>query len=241
MKKISLLLATLCGIALIHSCSKKPDSTPAAGMSYIINGISDQNVNQYRDTTIYLPLGISFVSGPQERVTITTSGLPSNCSITPANFSGTPSFATICTLKVLPLTSGNIPLNIVGTTASGATKTFTLNLVSAANPNCADMYLDTFYSTDTIYNYPAMTVYSAYSSTTVPGRYTTTKLYISADKVNIDCANNNITTDTRSDVDAIYDAGTGTRSTNTIDYSYRLHVTDGSGLELLDRKHFTSK
>ncbi|HTN18265.1 MAG TPA: hypothetical protein VL092_11325 [Chitinophagaceae bacterium] len=126
MKKIFLFLSLAC--FLIAGCSKseKKSETPPV-MDFTINGVSDLN---YKFEKAYLPLAFTLVSGPQEKVDLTLSGLPAGMKGTFAAASGTPTFAT--TLEFThtgKVNAGSYPLKVMATTAAGKVKTVGMNLI----------------------------------------------------------------------------------------------------------------
>ncbi|MBL7710988.1 MAG: hypothetical protein JNL13_00920 [Chitinophagaceae bacterium] len=126
MKKIFLLLNLACLILSGCSKSEKETSTPPA-MDFTINGVSDLS---YKYEKAYLPLAFTLVSGPQEKIDLTLSGLPAGMKGTFAATSGTPTFAT--TLEFThsgKVNAGSYPLQVVATTAAGKVKTVGMNLI----------------------------------------------------------------------------------------------------------------
>ncbi len=238
----SKILAIISIATLMASCSKPDNSNNSNAVNFVVNGIADKNVTQYIDTSIVLPLGFEYVSGTQERITVTAT-VPADCDITPSSFSGTPTFATVCTLHVRTAVAGNLPVTLNTTTASGATKSFSFNLVAASNPYCADAYVGSFDYVDSNL-YDTGGVYSVTTGTTNITRSTTNPnvLVTSLGNITINCSDNNVSTAAVSRADATFDAGTGTRTSNKIDVIRAIHVHDGGPtFNLSDRWHFTRR
>lgn len=229
MKLLPALFAIFSG-AILFSCNKKDsDTSTKNAVQYTVNGLADVQVKQYRDTTFLLPVGLYYESGTQENVTLTVVSMPENCTITPNTVNGIPTFAAILSIHILSLTTGNLPVSVKCTSASGEAKTFTFNLVSSANAYCRDIYLDTFALIDSMYDITAGSLYSTNSSTVIVSQIAAdpTKLFVGGDTIKLDCGNSLITKDSILRPNGTYyGLGTGTRGNNRIDYQYNYHSFD---------------
>jgi hypothetical protein len=127
MKKILLpLVASLC--LLLSGCSKPEKETPAPVpvMEFTINGASDVT---YKFEKTILPLTLNLISGPQEKLDLTLSGLPAGMKGNFGSASGTPSFSTTLEFTHSGLiAAGTYPLQIIATGTSGKIKTVGMNL-----------------------------------------------------------------------------------------------------------------
>jgi len=110
---------------LLAACNKKDD---APAFSYIINNI--QNVPLSIAGVNTLPLEIKYVSGNQEPVSLSATGLPAGVTASFSAASGTPTFSTVLTFTASTTAAeGTYPIKIIGTSASTGTKSYDLELV----------------------------------------------------------------------------------------------------------------
>lgn len=139
MRLLSIVLVLGAAFAM-NSCSKgtvtPTDPTTTQKMYFSVNNLVDVNVKQYIDTTFYVAPAVGFISGEQESITLTPTGLPAGVTVTPSSISGTPSFGGLFTFHAHMATTGSFPVKIVATTTSGTTKDFSFNVVAVPNSNC---------------------------------------------------------------------------------------------------------
>jgi hypothetical protein len=200
----------------IAGCSKSK-SNP---MAYIINGLVDVNVRQYDDTTIIMPIGAEYSSGPQEAVTITPQNLPAGVTVTPASISGTPGFTGAFTFKVYSTASGTLPVSFKATSATSGNKSLAFNINVTPNSDCSDPYSGSWHCVDTT----AAGVSNTYSTTVSVDSVNRIMIRFRDNFVlaNINCVNNAITTPAFRDyfTGADISAGSGTITRNYIILHY---------------------
>lgn len=139
----------------IAACTKEP-STPATpptvdptdttdstavDTTYIVNGLTDLTIGAYRDSA-QLILAVNYISGTQEKVTFTISGLPKGVTayFVPAA-SGIPSFSTTLKFNSTYSKEGTYPITLTGKSVSGIEKSYEINLTVSAStvPPCGSL------------------------------------------------------------------------------------------------------
>jgi hypothetical protein len=123
----------LIAIIGLSACSKHSNSN---AINYTVNALTDVTVAQYSDTTLIVPVGVAFVSGTQEQVTLTPTNLPSGVTVSPVSISGTPSYGNSFYFTISKNTVGTYPVTIVATAAATANKTYTFNIIVTPSSNC---------------------------------------------------------------------------------------------------------
>lgn len=135
----SLLVITALTLTVI-ACTKKTNyyTTPTTqtGNGYIINGISDVNIES-RDT-VFMPIEIEGLNGEQPRLSLSISGLPADSSIvaTFSNTSGYPTFGTELMIMTNNATLGTLPIKINVNSDSGLVKSYPVNIKVVPISNC---------------------------------------------------------------------------------------------------------
>ena len=224
MKKYSLYVV-LAALVVFAGCSKK-SSNP---MVYTVNNLVDIRINQYTDTTIYLVPAITYVSGPQEALTVTPENLPTGVTVTPASISGTPTFGPIFTFQIHPATAGTFPVTINANSSSSGNKTFKFNLIVAPSSNCASYTTGSYTATDA----PKITTSEAAYNATITSD-STNKLIIPTYNNEIsltgylDCSTGTITTLPAHNLDFTIAAGAGTFTSTGVTVTYTITFTGGS-------------
>ena len=123
MKKTIALLSLL--ILAMLGCKK--DSKTDNAMQYSINGISDVTFKSAKQS---IAISITHVSGPQEAVNLSVTGMPTGMSYTLSTTSGTPSFSTIFEIsRTSNVTKGIYPIKFTSTTAAGVAKSVDFKLI----------------------------------------------------------------------------------------------------------------
>lgn len=130
MKKTIALLSLL--ILAMLGCKK--DSKTDNAMQYSINGISDVTFKSAKQS---IAISITHVSGPQEAVNLSVTGMPTGISYTLSTTSGTPSFSTIFEIsRTSNVTKGIYPIKFTSTTAAGVAKSVDFKLI--VESSCAE-------------------------------------------------------------------------------------------------------
>lgn len=151
--KLYLAIAAVTLLA-IGSCKKNeydnnpntnPNTNPNA-ISYTVNGVSDVKVpsNGGKGT---LSLSIALVSGTQETVTLSLSGVPDKVNAEFSSASGTPAFTSTLTLTSNNAAQGTYPITLTGTSASNVKKTVNFNLIVEKPTDCAAAMVGNFTGT----------------------------------------------------------------------------------------------
>ncbi len=239
MRNITLL--ALLATVMIFSCKKKDNTGNDNKLVYSLSGIAGYHVTQYRDTTIYVPISVLYTSGSKESISFKVSGIPVDCSIAPAEFSGVPPFAVTCTLHIWPTVAGDIQLYVTGTSARGDTSQSKITLTSVAgSADCSDMYLGTFSCTDSMFYASDTMIHSIGRSHPVINHVSgLAKLYFNSDvptRLNVNCSNDSVTTDATTSTHVTTEPGRGYRDMNNIYYSQIVHV-DSVSEPFISRVH----
>lgn len=113
----------------------------------MVNGIQDISVANYAPAPTSLSLQIAFVSGKQEPVTITVTGIPVNVSDSIAPVSGTPTFNADIYFTAKDATAGSYPVIITITSASEGSKTYPFKLTVTGITATTKWYLNGLFYT----------------------------------------------------------------------------------------------
>lgn len=110
---------------LLWSCSKKEDTKSSTAIS--ITGLTDLTLKN--DETKVLNLEVTNTEGSNEVITLSAEGLPETVSMTLTPNSGTKKFNAVLSLTAKSTAvSGDFPVKVVATLASGARKEFPITL-----------------------------------------------------------------------------------------------------------------
>jgi hypothetical protein len=233
MNRYSKLIFIALAVTTFFACNKKDNDTTVNSVQYTVNGLADIQVTQYRDTSFSMAVGMNYVSGNQETVTLRVDEVPANCTVTPVTISGIPTFATLLNFHVQALTAGNLPVKISVTSASGITKSYSFNLVSTANTSCRDLFLDTFNVVDSFF-FKTSGSFMGINTNAYVGQavtYNAGKFILGSDTINFNCDINVVTIDSITYPNGSYHTrGTGTRTTNRLDYEYIYFQRDAPDL-----------
>ena len=127
-----------CLLLGLASCSKSNNdnkTTPVKEANLAIDGITDITVKQ--DSVNYLVLQVKNLDS-QEKVSLSTGKLPEHVSVSFSAASGIPLFGSVVSFSAaFNADTGSYPIVITGTTASGSSKDYNLNLHVAYKPTCA--------------------------------------------------------------------------------------------------------
>jgi hypothetical protein len=140
MKKTYIFIAMALCMGLIYSCSKSGNT--ASAIDYTVNNL--QNITVNNDDSTSLPVAITFVSGTQQPVSLSVSGLPSNVTVTPTSASGTPSYGTTFVFHANNADTGTYPITITAASAGTTSKTYNFNLTVTPSLNCATPLAGTY-------------------------------------------------------------------------------------------------
>lgn len=151
MKQTFLLLA-LTSFMAFSSCDKKTSTpnNPAPtnnAISFNVNGIGEIKIPANKDGT--MALAITHVSGIQENVTLSLSGLPAKVTHEFSTGSGIPTFSSVLSLTADMATPGSYQVTLTATSASGIVKNYTFNLVIQEPLDCASNMTGNFSGTKT--------------------------------------------------------------------------------------------
>lgn len=228
-----LLILVVC-VCAIFGCSKKEDSTTSNNtvkpdsnaMAYVITGLTDINIGRTDSTT--LALGITLTKGKQEKLTLSTSGLPTGVTGTFANPSGIPSFATTFTLKSNNAAGGTYPFKVIGTSASDSVKTYDLTLKINTPAGCVYELVGNYTSTYTCSSSGTQT--SKVDSTGVKDQISITNVPFFPGTIlaNVNCTNKTLTIPSQVKMQFTI-SGSGTFTSNSMNIQYT--VDYGSGTE----------
>lgn len=140
MKKAYILLAVACGIT-VFSCTKNHSTyTTVDGRDttgFVVGGVSDLQIES-RDSVMF-PITVDWVSGDQNKLTFSASGLPANVTAKFSPESGYSNFTTMLTLVSKKAALGSYPVKIMVTDANGAVvRTYDVKLTVGPKMICAD-------------------------------------------------------------------------------------------------------
>jgi hypothetical protein len=164
MKRTTLLSMMLMVTAIFFGCRKNeyktPDPTPkppagsvidSNAMKYTVNGITDRLMEWTDSVTI--PLNIAYISGNQEKLNLTVTGLPQNTTATFDLPSGIPTFASMLTLRTKSAPGGVYNLKLVSTTETDSVKAFGIKLTIKQEPiACSDSLIGKY---NNVQSFPA--------------------------------------------------------------------------------------
>jgi hypothetical protein len=124
--------AIIIASATLFGCSKNEPKTDPNAMKYAIDGIVDTKIAH--KGTVVLPLAVTRLSGAQENLTLSVSGLPGGAKATFEPASGIPNFATTLTITTNYTDGGTYDLKVTGKTASDSVKSYTMKLTVEPEP-----------------------------------------------------------------------------------------------------------
>ncbi|MBZ0098987.1 MAG: hypothetical protein K8F30_07870, partial [Taibaiella sp.] len=114
-------------------CNKK--ETQSNQTNFAVNGVADLKVKANQSGT--LALSIAHVSGNQETVTLSLSGLPPLTTHEFSTSSGIPTFASTLTITGDYAANGTYPLVLTAKSSSGVSKPYNFNLIVDDADDCA--------------------------------------------------------------------------------------------------------
>ncbi len=126
--------------------------------SYTVTGLSSNiTLSQYCDTTISLPVTVTYGSGTAESVSLSSSTPPAGITFSVTPNTATPTYTSTVAMHVAINTPGTYPVTINSTAAGTAPQAHTFNVVVTASSNCATEAVGTYsmvsVCSNTIYNY----------------------------------------------------------------------------------------
>lgn len=99
------------------------------------------------DTTVYFPVQIGLLSGTQETVTLSVSGLPAGVVATPTSVNGIPSFSNTFTFTSNHAAAGTYKITVTASSVSTGTKNYSFNL-TIFQSNCLPHLVGTYAGAD---------------------------------------------------------------------------------------------
>jgi hypothetical protein len=147
---MKLLWIPIVVILAFSACKTKPDTnnvtpnndTPGnnpeqTDSSYIVSGLTDINIGLYRDSAIMI-IGVQHISGQQQKVSFSVSGMPDGITATLTPESGIPPFATTARFLSSYAKAGTYPIKFTGVSESGKENSYTIDMkVSGSALPCA--------------------------------------------------------------------------------------------------------
>lgn len=128
------------------ACKTKPDTnnvipnndTPGnnpeqTDSSYIVSGLTDINIGLYRDSAILI-IGVQHVTGQQQKVSFSVSGMPDGITATLTPESGIPPFTTTIRFQSSYAKAGTYPIKIKGMSASGKENSYGIDMKVTGTP-----------------------------------------------------------------------------------------------------------
>lgn len=112
-------------VSLFAACKKKEENN---SMRFMVNNVSDVFINQYTDTTIFLMPEIEYLSGDQEPVTLSLSGLPDGVTAEQTSIIGYPTYAVRIPLYCYAKSEGSYPITLTAKGVKSGTQTLVFNL-----------------------------------------------------------------------------------------------------------------
>lgn len=133
-------------ILAISACKTKPDTnnvipnndTPGnnpeqTDSSYIVSGLTDINIGLFMDSAILI-MGVQHVSGQQQKVSFSVSGMPDGITATLTPESGIPPFTTTIRFQSSYAKAGTYPVKVKGVSASGVENSYTIDMKVSGTP-----------------------------------------------------------------------------------------------------------
>lgn len=155
MKKGFLLFCALV-TGLLFACNKSDKPS----MKFTVNGLSDITIGATNEYA--MPISVNYTSGPQEKVSISVTGLPDGITAVTSPSDGIPSFtSTITFTSSIVAANGTYPAEVVVTTESGGKKTYDVNITLNREIFCND-FVEGYYTGTVIKNGGAAQPYSTY-------------------------------------------------------------------------------
>ncbi len=147
---MKLLWIPFVAILVFSACKTKPgtnnvipnNDTPGnnpeqTDSSYIVSGLTDINIGLYRDSAILI-IGVQHVSGQQQKVSFSVSGMPDGITATLTPESGIPPFTTTIRFQSSYAKAGTYPIKFKGMSESGKENSYTIDMkVSGTAIPCA--------------------------------------------------------------------------------------------------------
>lgn len=126
MKRFFWLISIL--LVIIAACSKKEPSIPANNtFDYAFKIIPDVADLTNQDATSQ-NIDIQYITGTQENITLSLSGLPAGVTDSIVSAKGIPPYSATIYFKANSAALGKYPMTLTGVSESGITKTTTFNL-----------------------------------------------------------------------------------------------------------------
>jgi hypothetical protein len=189
---------------MLFACNKSDNNNnniniPVAdpdAMKYTVNGVADKNMN-WTDSAV-IPLSIVHSSGRQEKLTLSVADLPANITASFEPQSGTPSFASILSLRSANVQGGSYTVKIKATTEKDSIKTFdfvlTVKGIEACIPERVGLYISKMQRGSSIAEDGELAVASSTEQNQVILKQVFLDGFGNFDiKVNVDCANYKLT------------------------------------------------
>ena len=186
----------------------------------------DVTVPQYVDTTLSIPVNISYVKGINEQVSLSPGNLPSGMSMSPVADTGMAPFSSTFSLHVAINTPGTYPVTIKSSSSSTTTQVHTFNVVVAPNSNCAPGVVGTYTENTTC----SFTPLAGYPVGTTPNVHVTANGItnevilpaMATLTASLNCSTGAFTTADRVNMDYLLSASSGTFSPDTITVNYQV-------------------
>ena len=113
--------------------------------TYTVSGLSSNiTLAQYADTTISLPVTVTYGSGTAESVALSYSTPPAGITFSVTPNTGTPIYTSTVAMHVAINTPGTYPVTITSSAAGTAAQPHTFNVVVTASSNCVTQAAGTY-------------------------------------------------------------------------------------------------
>ena len=113
--------------------------------TYSVTGLSsDITLAQYTDTTLSLPVTVTYGSGTAENVSLSYSTPPAGITFSVTPNTGTPTYTSTVAMHVAINTPGTYPVTITSSAVGTAPQAHTFNVVVTGSSNCASEAVGTY-------------------------------------------------------------------------------------------------
>ncbi len=150
MRKATLIAAF--ALTALAACKKTTNTTNLLGSpqpAFLVNGISDINLQNDLSTTSSLYLTVAYADSAQENVTLSLSALPTGIAMdTTWINTGIPTFNTqlmIYDTTAAGATPGTYPMVLTATSSNGSKKNYNFNIKVKAAPPCTTNIVGKYY------------------------------------------------------------------------------------------------
>lgn len=146
MKSSYLAIAAFALVTGFSSCSKSDsDSLPT---NYKIDGVHDITLQPTVNPTNYMQLNVSYVGKVQERIDLSTEGLPAGCGQEISVTGGYPEFSSLISFTDTSVSPGTYPMKLICVGSKTGRKSYDFNLIVKPEPDYGTQFIGAYPNTN---------------------------------------------------------------------------------------------